>query len=386
MIRTTLREICSNVVGADEGGRALVGRGMGCRQAHGRDQPIGPHRRHDGGGLVHALRPLMGVPDHDRGQVQDRGLLGQGAAVGDDTEGVALDLDVVDEAEGRQESEPGIERHSLQTLARSRMGGDNHGLAEQRRDGAKAGQQLLQARRIVHRLLAMRADDEIGLGLQCESSQNAGGFNGSLVMGQDLGHGRADGEDAVFRQTLGQEKPAGMLAMGHVDVAQMIDDAAVDLLRDTEIEATVAGLKMEDRDAAALRRDHRKAGIGVAVDQHRIGPDGLEQAVAPPDDFGDGVGGTRSRSGEPVVRAPNFELVEEYVAQSGLIVLAGMDEDVARVSVELGNDPAELDQFGPCAENRHHRRPGRRGRHYEATARIVRGPSSPMKPLTLRSL
>ena len=59
----------------------------------------------------------------------------------------------------------------------------------------------------------------------------------------------------------------------------MVDDAAVDFLRHALVEATVAGFHVKHRDVAALGRDRRQAAVGVAEDQHRVGPLVAEDTV-----------------------------------------------------------------------------------------------------------
>ena len=112
---------------------------------------------------------------------------------------------------------------------------------------------------------------------------------GSVVL-QHLAHGRTGLDDRLGPQSLGEQVAPGMLGERHVDVAQVVDDLAVEFLRDPLVEAAVAGLHVEDRDLPALRRNDAEAGVGVAVEQQGVGLLGLEHLVALHDHLPDGPG------------------------------------------------------------------------------------------------
>ena len=76
-----------------------------------------------------------------------------------------------------------------------------------------------------------------------------------------------------------QQVFAGDVAVGHVDVADVVDDLAVDLLGHALVEAAVAGLHVEDGDLPALGRDGGQAAIRVAEDRTRVGLDLAEHAI-----------------------------------------------------------------------------------------------------------
>ncbi len=62
-----------------------------------------------------------------------------------------------------------------------------------------------------------------------------------------------------------------MVLYGMIDVADVIDDLAVDLLRHPLVEAAVPGFHVEDRDLPPLGRIGRQAAVRIAQDQERIG-------------------------------------------------------------------------------------------------------------------
>ena len=77
------------------------------------------------------------------------------------------------------------------------------------------------------------------------------------IVGKHLVHGAADDDDAIGRQTLAEQMGAGDLAIGQVDVADVIDDLAIDLLRYALVKATIAGLHVKHGNLAPLGRDGR---------------------------------------------------------------------------------------------------------------------------------
>jgi hypothetical protein len=83
------------------------------------------------------------------------------------------------------------------------------------------------------------------------------------------------------------------LSIGKQDIAAVVDDAAIHLLGNAVVEATVASLEMVDGDAPARGRDGRKTGIGVTQDEQPVGLLALKQGVDPRDDLARLVGETR---------------------------------------------------------------------------------------------
>ena len=67
------------------------------------DHALRPEAAHDEGPFVHSFWALVGLPDHDGREIQDRGFLRNRSAVGDDTEGMHLQFDVIQESKGLQE-------------------------------------------------------------------------------------------------------------------------------------------------------------------------------------------------------------------------------------------------------------------------------------------
>lgn len=119
-------------------------------------------------------------------------------------------------------------------------------------------------------LLAMGADDEVAVFGESESAKDVGGLDPGKVMVEDLEH-RAAGLDDAVRGRPSRRRNPGDRGVGEVDVGEVVDDLAIDLLGNALIEAAVAGLHMEDGNLAALGRVGGEAAVGVAEDQEGVG-------------------------------------------------------------------------------------------------------------------
>ena len=91
------------------------------------------------------------------------------------------------------------------------------------------------------------------------------------VVRQDLEHGAAGLDHPVRRQALAKQILARDIAVGQVDVADMIDDVPVDFLGHPLVEAAVTGLHVEDGYLASFGGNRRQATVGIAQNQQRVG-------------------------------------------------------------------------------------------------------------------
>ena len=62
-----------------------------------------------------------------------------------------------------------------------------------------------------------------------------------------------------------------MLGVGHVHVADDIDDTAVGLFGQALVLTAIASFHVEDRNMQALGTDDTETGVGVAQDQYCVG-------------------------------------------------------------------------------------------------------------------
>ncbi|MCY1554931.1 hypothetical protein D9M68_915450 [compost metagenome] len=105
----------------------------------------------------------------------------------------------------------------------------------------------------------MHAHQEIASAVQVQAIQHVGSFDLRSVVVQHLTHVRTSLDDGLGRHTFGDQVAPGMFGEHHVDVAEVVQHLAVELFGYALVEAPVAGLHMEDRDLAALGREHRQA-------------------------------------------------------------------------------------------------------------------------------
>ena len=144
-----------------------------------------------------------------------------------------------------------------------------------------------------------------------------------------------------------------MLGEHHVDVGEVVEHLAVELLRHALVEAAVARFHVEDRNLAALGRDHRQAAVGVAQHQHGLGLHLGEYAVDCNDQVTDGVRRASAAFGavQEVIRLAHTQVVEEDLIQLVVVVLAGVHQDMVAVFVERGQHPRQANDLGPCTNH-----------------------------------
>lgn len=171
--------------------------------------------------LVQRLGALgRGTDAHRRERAADTGeearLLGQGAGVGDNREGVRLQAVVVVEAHGLVHAHARVELKArrLQALAGARVAGvqDRHIVFLGQR--VDRGEQAREVRLGVDVLLAVGREQHIALGLKAELGEDIGCLDLVQVGAQDLRHGRARDVGALRGAAGVLEVAAGVLGVG----------------------------------------------------------------------------------------------------------------------------------------------------------------------------
>ena len=162
-------------------------------------------------------------------------------------------------------------------------------------DRGQRDQQVGEIALVSDIFFAMAADDEIAVVLQRELLQDRRFLDLRLVVTQYLAHRRTGLDHRVWRASLLQEVAARVLGIGQIDVGDVIDDLAIDLLRHALVEAAVAGLHVEDRDLAPLGRDRGQTAVGVAEQKQCVRLLLLEYRIDPRDHIADGGRGSLAR-------------------------------------------------------------------------------------------
>lgn len=309
-------------------------------------------------GPVERLGALGGGADaHRRERAADAreeaGLLGQGAGVGDNREGVHLQAVVVVEAHGLVHAHARVELEAggLQALAGARVAGvqDRHVVfLGQRVDG---GEQAREVRLCVDVLLAVRGQQHVLLRLQAELGEDIGGLDLAQVRAQDLGHGRARHVGALRRAAGVLQVAAGVLGVGQVDVGDHVDDAAVGLLGQALVLAAVARLHVEDGDVQALGRDGGQAAVGVAQDEQRVGLDLYHEPIARGDDVAHGLSQVGAHGVQVDVGVVERQVAEEDAVERVVVVLPSVGQQAVEVAAALLDDLGQADDLGAGAHD-----------------------------------
>ncbi len=173
----------------------------------------------------------------------------------------------------------------------------------------------------------------------------------SLVVIYHLQNGVAGDENAMAGDALAEQVGPAALGVGHEHVAGVIDNAAVDFLGHAVVVAAVARLHVIHRNAHALGYKGRQSAVGIAQNKHAIGPLLLEYRLDSGQNHAHLFAETAALRPEIIIRRAYFEIAEKNIVQVGIVVLAGVDQHVIGQSVEFFNDPAEADDFRPCAQH-----------------------------------
>ena len=168
----------------------------------------------------------------------------------------------------------------------------------------------------------MQADGKKFAGRKTELFQDPRGRNAVRVKVEDFLHRRTRLNDPIRRQSFRQQVTPGMLGVGQVDVADVINDAAVDFLRHALVETAVAGLHVKHGNLAPLGGNGRKGAVGVPQHEHGVGLFLREHLVGFGDDITNGFGQRGARGFQKIIGLPQFEIPEKNPVQFVVVVLA----------------------------------------------------------------
>ena len=178
-------------------------------------------------------------------------------------------------------------------------------------------------------------------------------FNLVQIGVQHLGHGAASYEGALLRQSTLHQIPTCMLRIAEIDVADDVYDAAVRLLRQALILAAVSRLHMENRNVQPLGANHRKAGVGVAQDQHCVRLQLYHQLVGFLNDIPNGGPEVVAYGIQIIVRCPEAKVIKKHLIESVVVVLTGVDQNLLKVPVAALYRCGQPDDLRPRADDRH---------------------------------
>ena len=142
-----------------------------------------------------------------------------------------------------------------------------------------------------------------------------------------------------------------MLGVGHVDVGDHVDDAAVGLLGQALVLAAVAGLHVEDGDVQPLRTDDRQAAVRVAQHQHGVRLDGGHQLVALGDDVAHRLAQISADGVHIHFGIGQLQIMKEDAVEVIVIVLAGVGENDVEIGAGLVDDGGKADDLRARADD-----------------------------------
>jgi len=262
---------------------------------------------------------------------------------------------VVEQAEGRQAAHQRMELEMplLDELPAAGMGGVDHrhliGLRHVV-DGVHQGEEIVFQ---INVFLPVRGNEDIFALFQSQPFQHVAFFNAGHGVVQHLPHGGAGNEDGLAVNALAEQIAAAVFGVGHVDVGNMIHDLAVDHFADVPVPAAVARLHMEDRHLQPLGGNGAQGGVGIAQHQQRVGLFLLNDLVAGCDDIAHGLSQIAAHRVQIIVRRPQFQLLEENIVQVGVVVLAGMHQNMIEIPIGGADDGGQPDDLRPGAQNGH---------------------------------
>ena len=198
----------------------------------------------------------------------------------------------------------------------------------------------------------VRGEDDVPAGLDpglCERVRPPGCDRREYA--RDVDHDVADHVDAGG-DALGGEVRDGRVGRAEAQVGEDVDHHPVQLLRHAPVERAQARLDVADRHVL-LRGDEgaRQGRVRVTVDEHGVRGLVSEHRLET-DEHARGLLGVGARAAlDTAVGRAQPELLEEDLREVGVVVLAGVHEDVVAAAVERPGDWRSLDELRAVAHD-----------------------------------
>ena len=278
---------------------------------------------------------------------EEGAFFGQRTAVTHDGECVHLQAVVVVEAEGFMLNHAlvKLEAACSQTVSAARVAAIQNRhviLFGHLVDGGKEAREVLLG---VDILFAMSAEQNVLALFEPETFVNVASLDCRQILVQDFSHGAAGYVCAFLGESAVGQVAAGVFGVGHVYVADDVDDAAVGLFGQAFVLAAVAGFHVEDRNVQALRGNGREAAVGIAENEQCIGLAGDHQLVAAVDNVTDGSAEVVAHGIHVDFGILEAQVLEEHSVQIVVVVLAGVRQKAVEVLAALVDDCREADDF-----------------------------------------
>ena len=200
-------------------------------------------------------------------------------------------------------------------------------------------------------LFAVGAQENVAALLKAELRVDVGRLDLGKVRAKDLRHRRARDVRALLREpAIGKITPR-VLRVSQIHVRDDIHDAAVCLLGQTLVLATVARLHVEDRDMQPLGPDDGKTRVRVAQDHNGIRLNLNHQVVTRRNDVPHRVAEGLPHGVEVHLRVVEFQVVEEHTVEIVIVILPRVGENAIEVLAALLDDLGEADDLGARAHD-----------------------------------
>ena len=279
---------------------------------------------------------------------EEGAFFGERAAVAHDGECVHLQTIVVMESEGFMLNHALVELEAAcgKTVSAARVAAVKYRhvvLLGHLVDGGEEAREVLLG---VDILFAVGAQQNILALFKTQTLVNITGLNCRQILMQDFGHGAASHVSTFLGKSAVSQVAAGMFGIGHVHVADDIDDATVGLFGQAFVLAAVTGFHVENRDMQTLSANSRKAAVRVTENQQGIGLAGDHELVAAIDDVPDSSAKIVTHGIHINFRILEAQVLEEHAIQVVVVVLACMRQDAIEILAALVDDGGQADDFG----------------------------------------
>ena len=142
-----------------------------------------------------------------------------------------------------------------------------------------------------------------------------------------------------------------MLAVGHVHIADDIDNPAVGFLRQALVLASVSSLHVEDGDVQALGTNHRQTAVCIPQHQYCIGLYLHHQLVALGNDIAHGLTEVNTHGIHVHVGVSELQVLEEHTVKVIVVVLPGVRQQTVEVLAAFVNHCRQADNLRPCTHD-----------------------------------
>ncbi len=306
-----------------------------------RDDLVAAEPGHHDAADIERLGALHRIPDRDRGKPEDRGLLADRSAVRNDAARRQLQPVVVEKAERFVKDDPVQlrERRQGRELAASpRVRRHQHRQVPFRLHGLKRLEQVGEPLRRVDVLLAVSADQKEFARLEIEPGKDIRGVDLVAIEVDDLTHGRSGRRETARVQSLGEQVAPGVFVVGQVEVGDMVDHPAIDLLRNVLVERSIARLHVIHGDVHPPGHHGGDRAVGVAENENAIGPDVEEHLLDLRQRVAEHGAEARGVDVEEMIRGANAQFFEKDLVQLAILVLARVDQNVVHRLVQPRDD------------------------------------------------